>query len=585
VRLKALKINPRHANGWESPLLEFGQRTTSLFARNGSGKTPIVQSIAFCLGMDVKFREDICDNCISATLTVEMNGSDVDIERNFSDKTFVVRSAGGTWQGDGEAEFSRAIFQELGMEIPSLVSASKKSTIPYVSTVLPIFFMRQDGGYLGAYTPSKTPFIQDQFVEMLRFVFGYPPKRAYDVQKSLLEQKAKLEHAQRRLVFQQQIVAKLAEDIDDSPAVAQLLKQQSLALTQQIDELRNAANKRNSADNALVELLKVKDEQIGRLRRVRAELQARVDGIDGIRTEIEGEIKTLSLNEESRRVFMHFEDICAKPDCGLFMSSRETYGKNLLYLKDQIKDLENNVQRADAQIAGHDENIRSQEAERNMLRDRVRQLSAEDDSVAVIVAVQNLTRELMGVEQQLIGIEKLSGEKKKYIQFDEERFRIQDGIASITRTGRADLGFNQLRGELEQLTVKWMDILATPNVSRRVSIEPDFKYKFGNEYLDIFTGSGRARLVLAIHGAIFEKYLEVESRPFRFLILDTPKQHELESQDLARYLVALQQLCDNANAQIVVSSTEYRHPMDANDKEWLPSYQFPDQPMYLGKPV
>jgi hypothetical protein len=310
-----------------------------------------------------------------------------------------------------------------------------------------------------------------------------------------------------------------------------------------------------------------------------------VDGIDGIRMEIEGEIKTLSLNEESRRVFMHFEDICAKPDCGLFMSSQENYGKNLLYLKDQIKDLENNVQRADAQIAGHDENIRSQEAERDMLRDRVRQLSAEDDSVAVIVAVQNLTRELMGVEQQLVGIEKLSVEKKKYIQFDEDRFRIQDGIASITKTGRADLGFNQLRSELEQLTVKWMDILATPNVSRRVSIEPDFKYKFGNEYLDIFTGSGRARLVLAIHGAIFEKYLEVESRSFRFLILDTPKQHELESQDLARYLVALQQLCDKANAQIVVSSTEYRHPMGTNDKEWLPSYQFPDQPMYLGKPM
>lgn len=220
-----------------------------------------------------------------------------------------------------------------------------------------------------------------------------------------------------------------------------------------------------------------------------------------------------------------------------------------------------------------------------MLRERIRQLGAEDDSVAVIVAVQNLTRELMGVEQQLIGIEKLSAEKKKYIQFDEDRFRIQDAIASMTRTGRSDLGFNQLRGELELLTVKWMDILATPNVSRRVTIEPDFKYKFGNEYLDIFTGSGRARLVLAIHGAIFEKYLEVETRPFRFLILDTPKQHELESQDLARYLVALQQLCDKANAQIVVSSTEYRHPMEAHDKEWLPSYPFPDQPMYLGKPA
>jgi hypothetical protein len=130
-----------------------------------------------------------------------------------------------------------------------------------------------------------------------------------------------------------------------------------------------------------------------------------------------------------------------------------------------------------------------------------------------------------------------------------------------------------------------MDILATTNVSRNVTIEPDFTYRFGTEYLDVFTGSGKARLVLAIHGAIFEKYLEVESRPFRFMILDTPKQHELETPDLVRYLNALQSLCSAKNAQIVVSSTEYRHPIDDQDKEWLPTYPFPEKPMYLGPPV
>jgi hypothetical protein len=584
VRLIALKINSRHANGWESPRLEFGTRTTSLFARNGSGKTPLVQAITFCLGTDVKFRQDVCDNCKSATLTVELNGKQVDIERDLVDKTFEVRSSGSFKKYDNEADFSRAIFQAMDMEIPSLVSASKKSTMPYVSTVLPIFFMRQDGGYLGAYIPPKAAFIPDQFVEMLRFVFGYPPKRSYDVQKSLLQQKGRLEHAQRRVVYQQQIVTRLADDIDDSSQIFQSLKQKSTELTEQIDELRVVADKRGSASNALVDMLNMKDEQIKKIRRSRAELQARVDSIDGIRTEIEGEIKTLSLNEESRRVFMAFEDICAKPDCGLFLTSQETYGKNLLYLKDQIKDLENNVQRAEVQISGFDQSLLSQEDERNMLRDRIRQLGTNDSAAAVIVAVQTLTRELINVEQKIIGIEKLREEKRKYIQFDEDRFRIQDAIAAMTKVGRTDLGFNQLKGDLERLTSKWMDILATPNVSRQVTIEPDFRYKFGPEYLDIFTGSGRARLVLAIHGAIFEKYLELESRPFRFLILDTPKQHELESPDLARYLNALQDLCELNDAQIVVSSTEYRHPIGGKDKEWLPSYPFPEKPMYLGVP-
>jgi hypothetical protein len=188
----------------------------------------------------------------------------------------------------------------------------------------------------------------------------------------------------------------------------------------------------------------------------------------------------------------------------------------------------------------------------------------------------------MHIEGILLHVERLREERRKYIQLDEERFKVQDAIAAIGRLGRADLGFNQLKTSLEQLTSKWMSILKTKNVSREVNIEPDFKYRFGPEPLDIFTGSGKARLVLAIHGAIFEKYLEKSERPFRFLMLDTPKQHELDSADLATYLAALEQLCVSHNAQILVSSTEYRHSIGPNDREWLPTYEFPDQRMYLG---
>lgn len=584
MRLISLKMNARSANGWESPALIFGKRTTSLFAANGSGKTPIVQSIAFCFGTDVTFREDIRSNCKSATLTVEIHGKELAIERDLTDKSFVVRALGSSKRFDSEAEFSRAFFDGIGMKLPTLVSVSKKSTIPYVSAVLPIFFMRQDGGYLGAYTPTKTTFIQDQFVEMLRFAFGYPPKRSYNVQKSLLLSKNRLENAQRRVVFQQQLIARLSEDVDDSYAETQSLRRRSEILTQQIDELSIAANKQDAASTTLLAMLQAKDEQIKTARRSRAELQARVDGIDSIRSEIEGEIKTLSLNEASRRIFLGFEDICAQPDCGLFLNSHDSYGKNLLYLKDQIKDLSNNVKRAEIQISSLDEIIDAQDSERHMLRERIEKLSVGDKSSAVIAAVQGLTRELMSVEQKLIGIEKLGEERKKSYALDEERFQVQDEIASMSRTGRSDLGFNILRGELEKLTAKWMGILATPNVSRQVTIEPDFRYRFGTEYLDVFTGSGRARLVLAIHGAIFEKYLEVESRPFRLLILDTPKQHELASEDLARYLQALEILSDAKNSQIVVSSTEYRHPIGDDDIEWLPTYLFSDQKMYLGAP-
>jgi hypothetical protein len=129
-----------------------------------------------------------------------------------------------------------------------------------------------------------------------------------------------------------------------------------------------------------------------------------------------------------------------------------------------------------------------------------------------------------------------------------------------------------------------MDALDTPNASRDVEIDLEFKFKFGNEPIDVFTGSTRSRLILAVHAAIFECYLRDAERPFRFLILDTPKQQELNSDDLAKFLNALQLVCDELKGQFLISATEYRHPIGTGDIEWLPQFPGLKQSMYLGPP-
>jgi hypothetical protein len=262
MRLVHFKFNPSQPNGWESPLLEFGYRTTSLFAKNGSGKTPIVQGIAFALGSETKFREDIRAHCRSVSLEVLIAGRGVRIEREIDDGTFhVVTDGERNRTFYNEADFSAAMFQELGFDVPSLVSTAQKSTAPYISTVLPIFFMRQDGGYLSAYTPPRGAlFIQDQFVEMLRFVFGYPPKRSYSVKKFELQEKAKLGHLQRKIVHQQQLIAQLEKDIDESPLSEQVLRARSAEIALTMDELRFAGRKKDAAMDALNDLLS--DKQI-----------------------------------------------------------------------------------------------------------------------------------------------------------------------------------------------------------------------------------------------------------------------------------------------------------------------------------
>jgi hypothetical protein len=73
-------------------------------------------------------------------------------------------------------------------------------------------------------------------------------------------------------------------------------------------------------------------------------------------------------------------------------------------------------------------------------------------------------------------------------------------------------------------------------------------------------------------------------RPIRFLILDTPKQQELASEDLAKFLCALEDVCDKFDGQILISATEYHHEVGGSDAEWLPQFPGEKRLMYLGRP-
>ncbi len=61
MKLINIQIFPNNQLGWRSDLLRFGDNITQLFGPNGCGKTPIVQSIAYCLGYPSVFRNDIYD--------------------------------------------------------------------------------------------------------------------------------------------------------------------------------------------------------------------------------------------------------------------------------------------------------------------------------------------------------------------------------------------------------------------------------------------------------------------------------------------------------------------------------------------
>jgi hypothetical protein len=582
--LRSLKVEPLGQNGWESPLLEFGRRTTLIFAKNGSGKTPIIHSLAASLGFPPKFRDEIFGKCAAVTLEAENDGEPFIIRRilgtNNRDFNAILTYRGEESEHFNEGSFSVALFQALGLELPRLLSNKGEVAQPYISTVLPVFYLNQGDGYTAAYK-STNSFIQDQFVEMVRFVFGLNPKHSFDVKKNLIDEKVALEAQTRKIVAAQRVLEYQSRGVDDSSANQDVLQRRATDLAAQVETLRDSVDAKGTAGSILTELLGQKDQQIRSKQIELSELQNRISGIDAIRTEIDGEVNTLSLNEEARRVFSSFREICGAPNCGLFIGSTESYGKNLLYLRDQIKDLDRNALRAEVRIEQLEEVLKELRAERQVLVDKL-DLPTAAGVDQLVTAVQALTKQLVEVQAELGRIAALKEERSKLFKLEEERLRIQDRIDNLSNSGRTDLGFNKLRLQLRELAVKWMDILDTQNVSRNVDIDLELRFTFNGEPLDLFSGSTKIRLVLAIHAALFEAYISELSRPFRFLILDTPKQQELHTEDLANYLNELENLCVSKDAQLILSSTEYDHPTGQEDMRWLPMYKGLEHPMYLG---
>ena len=589
MRLKSLQIEPLGDGGWASPLLEFGHRTTMLFAPNGSGKSPLIRALASAMGFPNNFRNDILEKCKEVVLHAESEGKALIIRRTIDAKNqefyATIDFDGEQTEHHSEGTFSLSLFQTLGLKPPKLISTKGEEAQPYIATLLPVFYLIQGFGYSAAYR-APSSFITDQFVEMVRFAFGLNPKHSYEVKKTLIEEKIALEAQTRKIVAAQRVLEYQSRGVDDSDANQAALQRMTENLTQQLDGLRASVDSKGTANSTLMELLRQKNGQIRSRQLELFELRNRVAGIETIRAEIDGEIKTLGLNEEARRVFTSFQEICRVPNCGLFIGSTESYGKNLLYLKDQIKDLERNSQRAEIRAEQLEERLEELGAERQTLVDNLDSPSTSGVD-QLVTAVQALTKQLVGVQGELGRISGLKEERSKLFKLERERDRIQDRIDELTNTGRADHDFNKLRLNLRELTVKWMQTLATENVSTNVDIDLNLRFTFAGETIETIGSGGSSsttiRLVLAIHAALLEAYLSDKSRPFRFLILDTPKQEELHTADLARYLTELEQMCEANDAQILFSSTEYDHPTGPKDRRWLPSYRGPDKPMFLGK--
>lgn len=585
MRFESLEFFARSSTGWRSGELKFGKTITQLFAANGSGKTPLIQSILFCLGMEIHFREDVIRNCRMIRLKALFAGTVVSFERLLTDQfDITIKFQDNTEERFyNEENFSRYMLKKLNLRDDRLLTNGNTPTIPYFSAILPLFYLDQDQGYSDYYVPARQGFIKSQFSEMMRLVIGLPPQSAYDKRKQAIDVKKELEYLDRTIVDSQRLLERLRQDLPSptrKPEEIELLISNSKA---RLDELKTSKDIKSESLSSLDYLISSWRKQHHELSAEEASLESKVRSSVQIRDEIQSEIETLKLNEEARHAFTSFTDICSAPSCGMFLASADSYGKSLLYLRDQIKDLEittaSNIQKAEA-ISIQKTTIERQISDLGQKRG----IAERESGVEIFIeAISQIASEIFELQLEKGKLEKLDTQKERHLKLLNQRDRSLSIEESLKPAREQSPDILRFRMDLADKMAKWLDILKSKNISRDIRIDSDLKPVLGTEKIGIIKGSSKARTVLAFHGALFEICTSDPDSPFRTLIFDTPRQQEIHWEDLDAYIKELKVIAKKNNAQVIFSTTSYRYEVDpVSDAEWLPGFEGFEQPMYLG---
>ncbi len=581
MKLLSLFLKGREGIGLESDELMFGKEITELYGPNGCGKTPLIQSIAFCLGYPCKFRDEIYRSCKYARLKFEHNDILFTSEREFS-TDFIISL---TFQSEikrfyDELEYSKFIFNLIDISLPSLITTQNKQTYPYLSTLLPIFYLDQDSGYT-KYYHSSSNYIRDQFSEMLRLIFSLPEKNSFDKKKLSIDLDSEIKYLDESLVVQRRNIGLAKDDIGDKHITIEEIEKQLAKFDGELTALKKSSSVKNDAligIDSLINTYKVKHRS---LFLKMDDLKKRSESLSKIKVEISTEINTLNLNEEAKRIFLSFDEICPSANCGLFSKSTENYAKNLLYLKDQIKDLDRSIMHDTSNIENL--NIEISQIETLILDAiNIRAGLVKDEGMSSIIeTISIITGRIFELQLEKGAIEKLKKLEDRCLETINKRDSALDRKESINNV-RANLpGLIKIKSEIREAYIKWLDVLNIINVSKNISFKDDFSPLLGNESIEQLKGSTRVRAILAYRAALIETIAKHGIKSFEFIIFDTPKQHEIHLGDIDDFMSGLKDLARKFNIQVIFSSTEYLFPYDGNDQLWEPKYPGEKHNMFM----
>lgn len=584
MRLISLEIVGEGERAWSSLRWKFAEQVTQLFGPNGCGKTPIVQSAMYALGYEVEFRDDIVERCTYARLEVEAGERKYFISRSFKRRSETVVEVDGQAPVTftSQKDFSKFLFQLWRLEFPTVTTTQNDPTSLYSGLLIPIFYLEQNHGYTEAYYSPKR-FVRDQYAEVVRVLFGLAPKHAFDRKRAANELRDSIDYIDRAIlrlerdlgdVLDKEIPRRTIDDLDSEI-------RSTIQVLESLSEGAGVVEKMQvDRDGRLTQIMRLQRE----LSEEKSDLESRLRGLRQIRHEIEVETDTLSLNEEARRVFASFEDICVSPNCGLFVRSSSSYGKSLLYLRDQIKDLDAVSAAGESRIKEILTRTAALTESANQIKKEFERDSKQTPLEQLVVAASELTERLVALKSSRAAEVEATRLEAAYVEKLDERSRAQSRLADMERGGGGqDVEILRIRARMAERIQYWLDVLNTSNVGVDVAVDSDFGVTFDGQRLAKFNGSTLTRLVLSIRTAVVELLTSNGDRVPQFILLDAPRQHDIERVDFASYVAELKKLAVRNNLQVIFSSSNFRYVPGDRDLEWEPNFPGEKHNMFLGE--
>ena len=584
VKINSFKYNSITPTGWISEEIKFGKEFTVLLGENGSGKTPMMWGIAYALGYPLELATEITTNVASTSIDLIVGTNNYTINRYLSEK-FKIDICKFEKDFTSQTEFSSFFFDLLGIKTTGLSpKKGEKAAHPSISTFLPLIWVSQSKGWTYLYQPlAHHQFIKTQQEEMIRLLLDIPPKYPFDVKKTYEEKKAEVVLLNNRITLARENLKNFKKEIGKAAKIKITdIEEQKTETRNLIEQTRQQLIRSQQSTTDIDATI---DNQKGRIQSLRSEisnLTSKKDSLETAFNELDGDAEILEYNEVATD---EFRNICGVEGCKIFESARKMYGKRLLYLRDQLKDIKNSTNSLTVMI----EELKSIEADEQsnlklleVSRDKILSSKGTDELFKLIEQSSSKFLDLDEKFRNLKSLEKLETTIGSLLT---QKYALEEIVKNLRPKGKKDTTrLHDVLAYFKKSFNSWLKVLNTPNI-KSADVDDSFNVIInGQEFTEDSSqdGSTRARIVLAYFASLLETAITQSNKHPGFLFLDTPRQHELHLPDLKKYFVELRTLISKTNCQIVIACKDEIFELQPHDKSYQPIFKFDNETRYLG---